>query len=98
MFRSVTSSLVEKSPVWAFPARPLRDWLTLVGQPVRIYGLAKTLADLFKLRNKVGIDTALEAIREAWKNQRFTMDELDHYARICRVQRVMRPYLEAMIA
>ena len=70
----------------------------LEGQPVRIYCIAKTLADLFKYRNKVGLEVALEALREAWKNQRFTMEELDRYARICRVQRVMTPYLEALIA
>lgn len=68
------------------------------GQAVRIYGVAKTLADCFKYRNKIGLDVALEALREAWRAQRFTMDELDHYARICRVQRVMKPYLEALSA
>ena len=68
------------------------------GQPVRVYGIAKTLADLFKYRNKVGLDVALEALREAWRERRFTMDELDRYARICRVQRVMTPYLEALVS
>lgn len=66
------------------------------GRPVRIYGVAKTLADCFKYRNKIGLDVGLEALREAWRARRFTMDELDRYARICRVQRVMRPYLEAL--
>jgi len=70
----------------------------LEGQPVRMYSIAKTLADLFKYRNKVGLDVALEALREAWKERRLTMDELDHYARICRVQRVMTPYLEALVS
>jgi predicted transcriptional regulator of viral defense system len=68
------------------------------GQDVPIYGVAKTLADAFKFRNKVGIDVALEALREAWRDHRFTMDELEPYARICRVERVMRPYLEALVA
>jgi predicted transcriptional regulator of viral defense system len=68
------------------------------GQPVRVYGVAKTLADCFKYRNKIGLDVALEALREAWRSRRFTMDELERYARICRVQRVMRPYLEALAA
>lgn len=68
------------------------------GQSVRVYGVAKTLADCFKYRNKIGLDVALEALREAWRAQQFTMDELDRYARICRVQRVMQPYLEALIA
>jgi len=68
------------------------------GHPVRIYGVAKTLADCFKYRNKIGLDVALEALREAWRARRFTMDELDRFAAICRVQRVMRPYLEALAA
>jgi len=66
------------------------------GRTVRIYGVAKTLADCFKYRNKIGLDVGLEALREVWRARRFTMDELDRYARICRVQRVMRPYLEAL--
>lgn len=70
----------------------------LEGQTVRVYGVAKTLADCFKYRNKIGLEVALEALREAWRERRFTMDELDRYAAICRVQRVMRPYLEALTA
>jgi predicted transcriptional regulator of viral defense system len=66
------------------------------GRPVRIYSVAKTLADCFKYRNKIGLDVALEALREAWRERRFTMDDLERYAAICRVQRVMRPYLEAL--
>lgn len=68
----------------------------LEGRAVRIYGVAKTLADCFKYRHKIGLDVALEALRESWRGRRFTIDELDHYAGICRVRRVMRPYLEAM--
>ena len=68
------------------------------GRPVKVYGAAKTVADCFKYRNKIGLDVALEALREGWRARRFTMDELDGYARICRVQRVMRPYLEALAA
>jgi predicted transcriptional regulator of viral defense system len=68
------------------------------GQPVRVFGVAKTLADLFKYRNKIGLDVALEALREAWRERRFTMNEIDRFARICRVERVMRPYLEASVA
>jgi len=68
------------------------------GQTIRVYGVAKTLADCFKYRNKIGLDVALEALREAWRSRRFTMDELDHYAGICRVRRVMKPYLEALAA
>lgn len=70
----------------------------LEGHAVRVYSVAKTLADCFKYRNKIGLDVALEALREAWRERRFGVDELDRYARICRVQRVMRPYLEALLA
>jgi predicted transcriptional regulator of viral defense system len=68
------------------------------GQSVRIYGVAKTLADLFKYRNKIGMDVALEALHDAWRHRRFTMDEIDRYARVCRVERVMGPYLESLVA
>jgi predicted transcriptional regulator of viral defense system len=68
------------------------------GRTVKVYDVAKTLADCFKYRNKIGLDVALEALREAWRAKLFTMDELDRYAAICRVQRVMRPYLEALTA
>ena len=67
------------------------------GQPVRVFSVAKTLADCFKYRNKIGLDVALEALREAWRARRFTMDELDRCAAVCRVQRVMRPYLESLV-
>jgi predicted transcriptional regulator of viral defense system len=66
------------------------------GRTVRVYSVAKTLADCFKYRNKVGLDVALEALREAWRSRKFTMDELDHCGNVCRVRRVMRPYLEAL--
>jgi hypothetical protein len=63
-----------------------------------VYGVAKTLADLFKYRNRVGLEVALEALREAWRTRRFTMAEIERFARVCRVERVMRPYLEALVA
>lgn len=66
------------------------------GAIVKVYGVAKTVADLFKYRNKIGLNVALEALREAWRDRRVTIDELDRYARICRVRRVMTPYMEAM--
>jgi predicted transcriptional regulator of viral defense system len=61
-----------------------------------VYNPAKTVADCFKYRNKIGLDVALEALRECWKERRSTMDELWHYAKICRVSNVMRPYLESL--
>lgn len=65
---------------------------------MRVYSVAKTLADLFKHRNKVGLDVALEALREAWRERKFTVDALDRAARVCRVERVIRPYVEALVA
>ncbi|VAX07792.1 Protein co-occurring with FIG00645039: hypothetical protein with HTH-domain [hydrothermal vent metagenome] len=69
---------------------------TVDGVEIRVYGLAKTVADCFKFRNKIGLDVALEALREAWHEKRVSMDELWHYAGICRVANVMRPYLESL--
>ena len=65
--------------------------------PVKIYSPAKTVADCFKFRTKVGLDVAMEALRETWRNRKATMDELWEAAKICRVANVMRPYLEAII-
>lgn len=70
----------------------------LAGAQVRVFSVAKTVADCFKFRNKIGLDVALEALREAWNGKRATMDELWRYAEICRVANVMRPYLEAVAA
>lgn len=67
------------------------------GVSVRITSVAKTLTDCFKYRNKIGLDVALEALRDAWREGRVTMDEIDRFSQICRVQRVMRPYLEALV-
>jgi len=66
------------------------------GRDVAIYGIEKTLADCFKYRNKIGLDVALEALREARRERRVKMDALWHYAGIDRVTNVMRPYLEAV--
>ncbi|WP_353932722.1 type IV toxin-antitoxin system AbiEi family antitoxin domain-containing protein [Okeanomitos corallinicola TIOX110] len=66
------------------------------GVTVRIYSLPKTIADCFKFRNKIGLDVALEALRESWRGKRCSMDEIWYYAKICRVHNVMRPYLESL--
>jgi hypothetical protein len=65
--------------------------------PFRVYCPAKTIADCFKYRNKIGVEVAVEALKDGWRERRFTMDELSHYARICRVQNVMSPYLESIL-
>jgi len=68
------------------------------GRTVKIYNVAKTLADCFKYRNKIGISIALEALQDAWRQKKATMSEIEKYAAICRVSRVMHPYLEALVA
>lgn len=67
------------------------------GGNIRVYSAAKTVADCFKFRNQIGIDIAIEALREGWSQRRFVLTELDAVARICRVQAVMRPYVEALV-
>jgi predicted transcriptional regulator of viral defense system len=72
------------------------ETVMLDGAPVRVYTLAKTITDCFKLRSKVGLDAALEALREAWTARKVTMDDLSRYAKVNRMSNVMRPYLEAV--
>jgi predicted transcriptional regulator of viral defense system len=67
------------------------------GVTVRVYSAAKTVADCFKHRSKVGLEVAVEALRDGWRDRRFTMDELWRCAETCRVANVMRPYLEAVV-
>ena len=67
------------------------------GVIVRVYNPAKTVVDCFKYRNKIGLDVALESLRDAWRQKKATMDELWHYAKICRMTNVMRPYLESLV-
>jgi predicted transcriptional regulator of viral defense system len=66
------------------------------GAPIRVYSAAKTVTDCFKFRNKIGLDVALEALKDAWRSRKVTMAELSHFAKINRVERVMQPYLEAV--
>lgn len=63
---------------------------------VRVTNAAKTVADCFKFRNLVGLDVAIEALRDALRARATSVDELWKYAQICRVTKVMRPYLEAL--
>ena len=72
------------------------ETVVLDSAPVRVYNLAKTITDCFKLRNKVGLDVALEALRDGWKARKVTMDDLARYAKVNRMTHVMRPYLEAL--
>ncbi len=69
---------------------------TIEGVEVRVYSAAKTVADCFKYRNKVGIEVAVEALRDFSRRHRGGATELARFARICRVTRVMQPYLDAI--
>lgn len=104
-------ALAEHSRHPAIPEIPLRivrfsgdvftsgiDEHLVDGVTVKVYGLEKTIADCFKYRNKIGIDVALEALREGWRARRINMDGLWCYAKIDRVTNVMRPYLEMLAA
>ena len=66
------------------------------GVKVRIYSPAKTVVDCFKHRNKIGLDVALEALKDAWRTRKASADDLWRYAQDCRVATVMRPYMEAV--
>nr|MBN2277234.1 transcriptional regulator [candidate division Zixibacteria bacterium] len=67
------------------------------GVTIRVYNPAKTVADCFKFRNKIGLDVALEALRDCHRARKCTMDDLWKYAKICRVANIMKPYLESLV-
>ena len=69
---------------------------TVEGVTLRVTSVAKTVADCFKFRSKVGLDVAIEALRDAVRKKRATTDEIWQAARVCRVASVMRPYLESL--
>lgn len=66
------------------------------GVTVRVYSVAKTVADLFKFRSRYGVEVAMEALKEGWREGRFTLEEPERCARACRVHQVMRPYMEML--
>jgi predicted transcriptional regulator of viral defense system len=70
---------------------------SLDGVPVRIYNPEKTLADCFKFRNKIGLDTVVEAVRMYREGRKVKVNDLMRYAAICRVTKIIRPYLEALL-
>jgi len=83
-----------------FSGQVLREGITthtIEGVDVPIYSPAKTVADCFRYRNKVGLDVAIEALRDCRRQQKCDYDELWHYAIVCRVAQVMKPYLEVMV-
>ncbi len=68
----------------------------IAGGTIRIFNPAKTVADCFKFRHKIGTDVALEGLRDCYRQKKATMDQLWEAAKICRVANVMRPYLESL--
>lgn len=66
------------------------------GGKIRVFSPAKTVADCFKFRHKIGMDVALEALRESYRQKKASMNELSEAAKVCRVANVMRPYLESL--
>ncbi len=69
---------------------------TIDNVEVKVYSVAKTIADCFKFRNKIGMDVALEALREGLSQKRCTPEQILRFARVNRVERIMLPYLEAL--
>jgi len=66
------------------------------GVPVRVYSAAKTVADCFKFRNKIGLDVAIEALKDCLRQKKASVNEIYRYAKLCRVSNVIRPYMEAL--
>ncbi len=66
------------------------------GVPVRVFSAAKTVADCFKFRNKIGLDVAIEALKDCVRQKKANINEIYRYAKICRVSNVIRPYMEAL--
>ena len=70
---------------------------TIEGHKIRVYNLPKTIADCFKFRNKIGLDVARNALKEAVVEKKSPPSEIINYAKICRVKNIILPYLESMI-
>lgn len=64
---------------------------------LRVYSPAKTVADCFKFRSKIGMETAIQALRSAYREKKATMDQIWNAAKVCRVVNVMRPYMESLV-
>lgn len=83
-----------------FSADSLKDGVErheVNGAELRVFSAAKTVADCFKYRNKIGVDVAAEALRDYLRQRKGAIDDLTKHARVCRVERVMQPYLEALL-
>lgn len=109
--REIWIALPEATHAPAFDYPPLRivrlrgpahsagiDTVAEHGSKMRVYSVAKTVTDCFKFRHKIGLDVALEALKDGWRQRKFSIDDLTRFARINRVERVMQPYLETLVA
>jgi len=67
------------------------------GVELRVYSAAKTVVDCFKFRNQIGLDVAIEALKEGWHKRKFSMDDLMNAAKLCRVSKVIQPYAETIV-
>ena len=70
---------------------------SISGASLRVYSPAKTVVDCFKYRSRVGLDVAMQALRECLRYRRASIDDIIRFSRICRVEKVMRPYVEAFV-
>ncbi|NVL91244.1 MAG: type IV toxin-antitoxin system AbiEi family antitoxin domain-containing protein [Desulfobacterales bacterium] len=100
--RNVRRPRIEYPPlrIMRFSGKALTEGVEkhiIEGVPVEIYNPAKTVADCFKYRNKIGLDVAIEALRDCRDNKKCTNAQLWEYAKVCRVTKVMKPYLEAVL-
>jgi predicted transcriptional regulator of viral defense system len=93
---------IESPPIWAF--RATGETLAagveehcIEGVTVRVTCVAKTVADCFKYRSRIGLDVALEALTECLRDRRASVADLNCYARLCRVEQVIRPYIEGIL-
>jgi predicted transcriptional regulator of viral defense system len=73
------------------------DTHLVAGITIHVYNVPKTIADCFKYRSTIGLDVALEALKDAWSSKKSDLNLLAHYAQICRVQKVLQPYLEMLV-
>ena len=83
---------------WVSPA-PFKAGIEkhkVVSVDIRVYSVAKRIADCFKFRNSIGVDVALEALREGLRQKKVTLNEIQRFAQIDRVEKIMQPYLEAL--
>jgi predicted transcriptional regulator of viral defense system len=105
----IAVGLKARSPVLATPPlrivrladEPLHEGVQIHrehGIELHVFSAAKSVADAFKFRNSIGVDVAIAALRDGWEKDRFTIDELWRYAQVCRVENVMRPYLEVLVS